>query len=185
MILWIFAFASWSLLRPILDRFWFDFGSQNRSKIGPKKVPKGVGNHGRFCMPSGTFKNLFFGQHGPNLAPKTGPKSDKKSIPKAIKFGVAFEVDFPQFWSIFGPKRSQNGTEIGFKINVNLEKPICCHPYEKPMQKHENSRSGGSKNHKKIDKTTTKKWVQNRSAFGTHFSPTWADFGGQVGTQNR
>ena len=69
MILRIVAFASWSLLRPILDRFWFDFGPPNRSKIGPKRVPKDAGNHGRFWTPSRTSKNQVFGQHDPNFTP--------------------------------------------------------------------------------------------------------------------
>ena len=73
MILRIFAFASWSLLRPILDRFWFDFGPPNRSKIGPKRVPKGVGNHGRFWTPSRTSKNQVFDQHDPNFTPTWPP----------------------------------------------------------------------------------------------------------------
>ena len=121
MILRIVAFASWSLLRPILDRFWFDFGAQNRSEIGPKRAPKGVGNHGRFCMPSGTSKNHFFGQHGPNLAPKMapgwsqngskiGPKrvSEAKLVPEPIldrfliDFGSIFGKIFVSVGMIFG-----------------------------------------------------------------------------------
>ena len=89
MILRIVAFASWSLLRPILDRFWFDFGPPNRSKIGPKRAPKGVGNHWRSCMPSRTSKNRFFGQHGPNMTPtwpprrpQIGAKIGQKSVQK-------------------------------------------------------------------------------------------------------
>ena len=42
------------------DRSWTDFGSILDPKIGPKRVPKGVGNHCRFWMPSGTSNNQFF-----------------------------------------------------------------------------------------------------------------------------
>ena len=115
MILSILVILACSLLRPILDGFWDDFGSQNRPKIGPKRVPKGVGNHGRFCMPSGTSKNHVFGQHGPNLAPKMapswtqngtkiGPKrvSEAKSVPEPIL--DRFLIDFgPIFGTIRGP----------------------------------------------------------------------------------
>ena len=44
----IFAFASLSLLRPILDRFWLHFGTQNRFKIGPETVRKRIKVHYRF-----------------------------------------------------------------------------------------------------------------------------------------
>ena len=50
----IFAFASWSFLRPILDRFWFHFGNQNRSKIGPDTVKKRIKLHCRLWRPSRT-----------------------------------------------------------------------------------------------------------------------------------
>ena len=36
----IFAFFASSLLRPILDRFWVDFGTQNRPKMDPESDPK-------------------------------------------------------------------------------------------------------------------------------------------------
>ena len=48
--LFFYFFASFacSLLKPILNRFWVDFGAPNRPKI----VPKRVENHVRFLMPS-------------------------------------------------------------------------------------------------------------------------------------
>ena len=45
---YISASFACSLLRPILNRFWVDFGAPNRPKI----VPKRVENHVRFLMPS-------------------------------------------------------------------------------------------------------------------------------------
>ena len=38
----IFAFASWSLLSSLLDRFWFHFGPPNRTKIDPKRALKSI-----------------------------------------------------------------------------------------------------------------------------------------------
>ena len=40
-----FAFFARSLLKPILDRSGVDFGTKDRSKIGPKRVLKCVENH--------------------------------------------------------------------------------------------------------------------------------------------
>ena len=48
----IFAFLVCSLLRLIPDRFWGVLGCQNRSKIVPKRVFKGVQNHYSFLMPA-------------------------------------------------------------------------------------------------------------------------------------
>ena len=122
MILKIFAFASWSLLRHILDRFWFDFGSQNRSKIGPKRVPKGVGNLDRFWMPSGSFKNHFFGKHGPNMTPtcpprrpQVGAKIGSKSVQKRPRgpsrpwswFWHDFSSILNRFWADVGSNLDQ------------------------------------------------------------------------------
>ena len=112
-----------------MDRFWLDFGSQNRSKIDPKRVPKGVGNHGRFCMPSGTCKNRFFGQHGPNLAPKMapswsqngtkiGPKrlSEAKSAPELIfdRFWIDFWSILGRFWVDFGTIFGRFWEDLGY-----------------------------------------------------------------------
>ena len=122
---------------------------------------------------------------GPTWPPRWGQNREKNRSQKRSNFGLPLNSIFSNFGRFWDQKWSQDGTKIGLKINVNLKKPICCHPYEKPMQKHEFSCSGGSKNHKKNDQKTTKKIIQHRSAFGTHFYPIWADFGGQVGTQNR
>ena len=47
-----FSFSLPSLLRSILLRIWSHFGLQNRPKICPKRVFKGVENHIGFTMPS-------------------------------------------------------------------------------------------------------------------------------------
>ena len=73
----IFAFSPPSLLKSIFLRTWSHFGLQNRPKICPQRVFKGVENHFGFTMPSWTFKNLFFLptwlQHGPILLPNMAP----------------------------------------------------------------------------------------------------------------
>ena len=117
----IVAFASWSFLRPMLDRFWIDFGFQNRAKIGPKRVPNGVGNHCRFCMPSGTSKNRFFGQHGPNLAPKMAPswsQDGTKIGPKRVSEAAS------ETRSILDPSWDHLGTHFG-PFFVKKYKTLC------------------------------------------------------------
>ena len=140
MILRIFAFASWSLLKPILDRFWFDFGPQSRSKIDPKRVPKGVGNHGRFCMPLGTSKNQFFGQHGPNMTPtwpprrpQVGAKIGQKFVQKRPRgpsrprswFWDDFSSILCRFWIDFGQMLGRIWISFGWNIGMILG-PVLC-----------------------------------------------------------
>ena len=98
---------SWSLLTPMLDRFWVDFGAQNRSKTDQKSVPKGVQHHVRFWTPSRTSKNRFLSQHGPNMArscpprrAQVGAKMGSKSVPKRSWKRSRFRS---RFWTDFGP----------------------------------------------------------------------------------
>ena len=121
MILRIFEFASWSLLKPILDRFWFDFGSPNRSKIDPKSAPNHLKPHARFWTPSRTTKNQVFDQHDPNLAPKWAPQR--------YVFGGFWEPEMDlehpkapttasfQFWTDLGPILDQIWTDLGTILN--------------------------------------------------------------------
>ena len=118
--LMIFAFFACSFLRPILDRFWVDFGLQNRPKIGPRRVLKGDQNHVSFLMPSWTPKIRFLGQHGSNMArfwaprwpqvgPKIGPKTDSKAdfvsesvfAPILHRFCTDFGPILGRFWDDF------------------------------------------------------------------------------------
>ena len=53
----IFAFLVCSLLRLNPDCFWGVLGCQNRSRIVPKRVFKGVQNHYSFLIRAGALKN--------------------------------------------------------------------------------------------------------------------------------
>ena len=101
MILKMFAIFACSLLRPILDRFWDDFGTKNRPKIGPKRVPKGVQNHVRFLVLSRPSKNRFlpylaatWPPRWPQVGTKMGPKSEQKGIRKRSRLRSRFWIDF-------------------------------------------------------------------------------------------
>ena len=113
-----FCFFARSLLRPLLDRFWIDFGTKNRSKIGPKRPSKAIENHVRFLVLSRPSKNQFFGQHAPNMArfwpprwPQVGSQMGSKSIQnrpwKRNRLRNRFWDDFGRilgrFWADFGP----------------------------------------------------------------------------------
>ena len=113
----IFAFLACSLLRPILERFWDDFGTKNRPKIVPKRLHKGAENHVCFLVRSRPSRNEFFGQHGPDMAPfwpprwpQVGSKMASKSTPersrKRGRLHNRFRDDFGsilgRFWLDFG-----------------------------------------------------------------------------------
>ena len=109
----IFAFSLPSLLRSILLRTWSHFGLQNRPKICPKRVFKGVENHIGFTMPSWAFKNHFFlasmAPTWPDFAPqdgsKLGPKSVQNRSRSRLRSGSWFWTDFgpilDRFWTDF------------------------------------------------------------------------------------
>ena len=103
----IFAFTSWSLLRPILDRFWLHFASPNRPKIGPETVQTSIKFPCRFCAPSRTSKNRFDGQHGPNMAPTWLPRwaqvGSKMASEPNQKRPRKRRWSLNWFWTDFGP----------------------------------------------------------------------------------
>ena len=103
----IFAFTSWSLLRPILDRFWLHFASPNRPKIGPETVQTSIKFPCRFCAPSRTSKNRFDGQHGPNMAPTWPPRwaqvGSKMASEPNQKRPRKRRWSLNWFWTDFGP----------------------------------------------------------------------------------
>ena len=121
MILRMFAIFACSLLRPLLDRFWDDFGTKNRPKVDPKRVPKGVENHVRFLVPSRPSKNQFSGQHAPNMVrfwpprwPQVGSQMGSKSVQNRARkrnwlrnrfwddFGTILGRFWVHVWLIFG-----------------------------------------------------------------------------------
>ena len=73
-----------SLLKPILNRFWVDFGTENRPKIVPKRVFKSVQNQISFLMPSWTDFWSTWPDLGPQDGPKLGPKWDQHRTKKGI-----------------------------------------------------------------------------------------------------
>ena len=90
----IFAFSLPSLLRSILLRTWSHFGLQNRAKICPKRVFKGVENHIGFTMPSWAFKNQVFCQHGSNMARFCSPRWLQVGLKIKIRSEVGSGSDF-------------------------------------------------------------------------------------------
>ena len=104
----IFAFAAWSLLEPILDRFWLHFGLPNRLKIDPKSVLNGIKLQCRFWTPSGTVEESIsapaWPQIDPNLTPKTTPDGIQRRVPSP--------------WSDW--RTSQNRTRNRSSINLAL-----------------------------------------------------------------
>ena len=109
----IFAFALPSLLRSILLRTWSHFGLQNqpfglqnRPKIFPKRVFKGVENHIGYLMPSRAFNNHFLPmwlQHGPILLPKMAPSWAQNRFKIAAGAEFASDLDLNRVWIDFGP----------------------------------------------------------------------------------
>ena len=96
-----FCFFARSLLRPLLDRFWIDFGTKNHPKIGPKRPFKAIENHVRFLVLSRPSKNQFlanmpptwldFGpQDGPKLGPRWGQNRSKIGPGSEIGSGIDF-----------------------------------------------------------------------------------------------
>ena len=102
----IFAFVASSLLRPILDRFWVDFGTENRPKIVPKRVFKSVQNQISFLMPSWTDFWSTWPQHGPIWAPKMAPSWDQNGTkigPKRVSEAMSVPGPiFDRFWTVLG-----------------------------------------------------------------------------------
>ena len=113
----IFAFASWSLLVPILDQFWFHFVTQNPTKSAPrgfqnrsKKWSKNLLSLGsifwRFLDnlssqlwgARGSNESGFRGQVGSrsHLGAQMAPRPHPSSI-----FGRSWSI-FDRFWVDFG-----------------------------------------------------------------------------------
>ena len=119
MFLKILAFASWSLLRPLLDRFWTRFGFPNRTK----SAPTGLRNRSQKWLQKWLHLKSIFDWFFVDFGDENGAKIDQKSITKAIKNKMRFWMDLgsllERFWSDFGLKL---GAKLGPSWDQNPSK---------------------------------------------------------------
>ena len=133
----MFAFAAWSLLEPILDRFWLHFGLPNRLKIAPESILNGIKLQCRFWTPSGTVEESIsepaWPQIDPNLTPKTTPNGTQigskigpktvpvaRSPPKPIlgRFWADLGSILDRFWADFGSTLDQVWVDLTWFLGL-------------------------------------------------------------------
>ena len=72
----ILAFASWSLLVPILDQFWFHFGTQNPTKSVPRGLQNRSKKWSKNMLSLGSIFWRFWDNFGSQLG---GPRGSNES----------------------------------------------------------------------------------------------------------
>ena len=115
------VFMSCSLLRPILDRFWDDFGNQNRpytdQKIRSERYPASCS----FLKAIQDLQKSMFGPTWPQLDPWEAAKKPPRAGPKRSENGSKTVQNQcwqrgrfrSQSWTDFGPIWDRFGTVLG------------------------------------------------------------------------